>query len=435
MVPTARFWVLAALGIPLAAATGSAGAPWIVAVYDLLLLAVAYGSTRLGPSAHSLRLSRRFDPVLSVRVANKIELSVSNDGVEPVSGVLRDEPPPEFECTSKQFSVKLEPGRESVLTYHLTPRERGSNYFRGTFLRVRCPLGLALRQVRLNTEQPIRVYPNVLALREFDLLKQKGRLQQIGIRQTRARGLGTEFESLRDYSDGDDFRKIDWKATARRGKLVVRQFEQERNQAVILCIDIGRRMLSEVNGVTKLDHALDSCLMLAHAAGVAGDQVGLLIYADTVRRYIPPRKSRHQAGMIIEALHDAVAEPVQTDPGQAFGYLTSRWKRRSLLVIFTDVEDEDQAKALTGAIGPLARRHISLVARVSDPMLKEASEGQITSADRMYLKAASLLFTSDRRRAGTNLDSAGIHSLDSEPQDLAAALVSFYFAVKERSLL
>ena len=111
------------------------------------------------------------------------------------------------------------------------------------------------------------------------------------------RGLGTEFESLREYAEGDDFRKMDWKASARRGKLIVRQYEQERNQCVIICLDVGRAEPSEVNGVSKLDHALDACLMLMHAAAASGDFVGLLMDADHVKRYIPPRKGRNQVGM------------------------------------------------------------------------------------------------------------------------------------------
>lgn len=435
MVPTKRFWLLIALGIPIASMAGILGAPSIAIAYNLFLIGAAYASFRLGPSARELKIKRTFDPVLSVRVPNRIAVGIVNEGVEPIQAQLRDEPPPLFTASQKQFSISLASGDETTISYQLTPYDRGTDYFRGTFLKIKCPLGLVDKVVKLNTEQPIRVYPNVLALREFDLLKQKGQLKMIGIRQSRTRGLGSDFESLREYTEGDDFRKIDWKASARRGKLVVRQFEQERNQPVIITIDVGRRMLAEVEGVLKLDHTLDSLLMLVHAALMAGDFVGLLVYSDTVKRYIPPRKGRNQAGIIIEAIHDLIAEPVESDPVAAFSYLATRWKRRSLLVSFSDVEDSEEAKNLAAAIGPIARRHLMLLARVADPRLHELVDQPIKTEDDLYKKASALLFTSERKQAGSTLSASGIHTLEAEPQELAAALVSFYFMVKERSLL
>lgn len=435
MVPTKRFWLLVALGIPIGAVVGQAGFPSFWLAYDALLLSVAFVTLMMAPSPRDLTVRRKFDPVLSVRVPNRIEVTLANDGLETIRALVRDEPPPGFLSTRRELRLEIASGRERTFDYTVTPFERGSDYFRGTWLRIDCPMGLAFRQVRLPTEQPVRVYPNVLALREFDLLKHKGRLQQMGIRKSRVRGLGMVFESLREYSEGDDFRKIDWKASARRGKLVVRQFEQERNQAVILVIDIGRKMLSEVNGVTKLDHTLDSCLMLAHAASAAGDLIGLLVFGDTVRRYIPPKKGRHQLGFIIEALHDLVAEPIESDPGAAMAYLSSRWKRRALLVSFTDALDLDEAQELVVGFGPTGRRHILLVARVADPGIEERALVVPDDAESLYRKAAALRIIEERKKALSVIESGGLYSLEAEPQDLAAALVSFYFEVKERSLL
>jgi uncharacterized protein (DUF58 family) len=435
LIPTKRFWLLFALGIPIAAIAYLMGQPLLIFAYDALLLIVAVGTYYLAPKTDQLRLRRRFDKVLSVRAQNRIRLEIENDGVEPIRGLLRDEPPPFFEASRKEFSVALEPGRLTELSYMLRPLERGDDSFRGTYLRMQCPLGLIAKDIYLPTEEGVRVYPNVLALREFDLLKQQGRLKEMGIRRARARGLGMDFESLREYGEGDDFRKIDWKASARRGKLVVRQFEQERNQTVFLVIDIGRHMLSEVDGVTKLDHVLDALLMLTHAAAVAGDMVGLLVYSDTVRRYIPPRKGRNQVGMIIEAIHDLLAEPVESDPLAAFSYLQTKWTRRSLMVIFTDYEDEDRARELVTAFKPLARKHLAVIARVLDSRLDEVLSAPIENVKGMYLKSAAALLTKDRVAAKSLVAASGIHNLEAEPQDLAAALVNFYMVVKERSLL
>ncbi len=435
MVPTKRFWLLIALGIPVAAVAGQANLPSLAYAYNLVIILIAYGTGKLAPDATKLKILRSHDPVLSVRTANRIDLTLVNENLERVSGVIRDEPPPHFEATQREFKIDLKPESEVDLTYYLTPVERGSESFKGTYVRLDCPLGLVLRQTYLPSEEPIRVYPNVLALKEFDLLKQKGRLREMGIRRTRQRGIGTDFESLREYGQGDDYRKIDWKASARANKLVVRQFEVERNQSVIIVIDIGRHMLAEVNGVRKLDHALDACLMLTHAAAAAGDFVGLLVYSDIVKRYIPPKKGRNQVGVIIEALHDLVAEPIESDPAAAFAFLGTRWKRRSLVVTFTDLEDPDRAKTLATALGPQAKRHLLLLARVTDPHMGEALESPLAKIEDMYLAAATDLLLADRRLATSILSAAKIRNLEAEPQNLAAALVSYYFEVKERALL
>jgi uncharacterized protein (DUF58 family) len=216
---------------------------------------------------------------------------------------------------------------------------------------------------------------------------------------------------------------------------MVRQFEQERNQAVILCIDAGRHMLSEVNGVRKLDHVLDSLLMLANAAAMAGDQIGLIVYSDSVKRFLPPRKGRAQIGMVIEACHDLVAEPVESDLIGAIGYLSRRWNRRSLMVNFTDCDDPDRARHVLTALGPISRRHLTLLCRINDGRIEEVTSAPTKTVADMYGKAAAALLADDRNAALSMLTSAGVHVLDAEPQDLAAKLVNYYFSVKERSLL
>lgn len=435
MIPTKRLWGLLAIGILVAAVGSSVGASYLGLFYDIAVFIAAYITFRLAPTGKELRLKRSFDPVLSVRVANRIGLRLVNDGLEPLQFRLRDEAPERCVADGNEFVESLAPGAEKDLAYTVTPKERGDDAFQGTYVRISCPLGLVEKQVRLETEEPVRIYPNVLALREFDLLKQQGRLREMGIRRSRTRGLGTEFESLREYTEGDDYRKIDWKASARRNKLVVRQYEQERNQVVIVAVDIGRHMLSEVNGVRKLDHVLDSLLMLVNAAAVAGDQIGLLVYADTVRRYIPPAKGRSQVGMIIDAIHDLIAEPVESDGAAAYSYLAARWKRRSLMVAFTDVLDDDRAKEVASSLGPLSRRHLVLLARVDDPRMREVLEAPIEDIHDMYRKTAARMLRTDAIAAQGVLKSAGIHTLEAEPQDLAASLVSYYFTVKEQALL
>ena len=256
----------------------------------------------------------------------------------------------------------------------------------------------------------------------------------MGVRKSRVKGLGTEFESLREYND-DDYRTIDWKSTARTGKLVVKNFEQERNQAVIVCLDFGRHMLAEVEGRRKLDYALDSALMLLHTAERHGDQVGLLLFNDTVNRYIAPKRGRAQVSAILDSVYGIQAEPVQPNYEASFSYLSARWKRRSLVVVFTDAENESQASELASSLSVLRKRHLLMVVRVADPRLRELMKQDIRDEDDLYLRTSAHWYFSDRKKADSALTAVGIESLEAEPEDLSAALVSAYLRVKERSLI
>lgn len=434
-MPTPRFWWLVAGGILVA--IGGAGIPGfevLLIPYNIALLAVLLVTARVARSWDVLRVHRRSDPILSARVPNTVRLTVENIGPLPMSFQLRDDPPAGCTSTQREFRAVVQPERPAEFSYQITPYERGDYSFPGSFLRILAPLGLAWVQVPVENEARARVYPNVLALREFDLLRQKGHLNLMGVRKSRIKGLGQEFESLRDYND-DDFRTIDWKASARRNRLVVRNFEQEKNQAVIICVDVGRHMLSEVAGVRKLDYALDSALMLMHAAERAGDQVGLLMFNDIIKRYIVPKRGRHQVAAILDSIFNAQAEPVQPNYQAAFSYLAARWKRRSLIVIFTDAENEDQAAEIVAALGPIYRRHLVMIVRVSDPRMKELTQGEVDEPDDLYSRAAAVWYVADRRKAEGKLVAAGLQSIDSEPQELSAALVSAYIRVKELSLI
>jgi uncharacterized protein (DUF58 family) len=398
--------------------------------YTALVLLLAFVSHRTAPDGRELRIERRMDRVLSVGVENLVRLRVVNESDRLIRCVLREEPPPEFQFDRREFIVQLAPGRSVELRYHVTPRERGDYFFRDTFYRATGWLGLVFRQQALKTRQVVRVYPNVLALRKFDLLKQRGHLREIGIRRSRLRSLGTDFESLREYVPDDDYRRIDWKATARRGNLIVREYEAERNQSVVLVLDYGRLMMADAGGRKKLDHVLDSSLLLANAVIHANDQLGLMVYGDRVERWIPPKRGKSQLGEIIEAVHDLEAEPIASDAYSAFAYLSARWKRRSLIVVFTELDQPETAKQLLSILAPLARHHVCLVVTVADPNAR-----RLAASSDPFVGAAARLVQEDRERASRYLRQSGVRTLDSEPENLAAALVNCYLDIKAAALI
>ena len=216
LVPTKRLWLLLGFGVIFAGVSAQAGFGWLMWAFDGVLLAVAILSARLAPSASELSVTREFDPVFSVRAANLVVIRFENSSQYVLKGRFRDEPDETFETSGNEQPILIGPDETKIYSYKTVPPERGTYEFRATFLRLICPLGLVEKQVRLETAQTIRVYPNLLALQEFAILSQRGKLRSLGVRKSRTRGLGSDFESLRDYLPGDDYRKMDWKATAER---------------------------------------------------------------------------------------------------------------------------------------------------------------------------------------------------------------------------
>lgn len=435
LVPTKRLYAIlwGAIGLAVFGAfvPGLELLGFLAAGTGLLLVGATYLIVR---KWDPLEIERKPPPVLAVRSRNRVRLEVRNTSPHRVRAVLKESWPPDARIDASEHSVSLRPHEEVQISYSSKPLYRGSLEVGDTEVRLEAPLGLCYVQYRIANEVNLPVYPNIHRVKEFEMLRQKGQLALMGIRKSRLKGMGTEFESLREYHD-DDQRLVDWKASARRGKLVVKNLEAERNQAVIICLDVGRHMIAEVEGVTKLDHVLDSMLMLLNAANVAGDQIGLLMFSDMVHRYVPPKKGRAQIGTIINAVYDVHAEPVQPDYQRAFTYLDSRWKRRSLIVVFTDAEDEAQAADLLQGMGRVARKHVVVLVRVSDPRLREILRSPITNYDQILEAASVNWYLHERKAAESAVTRAGVRSVEAEPEELAKALLASYQEIKARSLI
>jgi uncharacterized protein (DUF58 family) len=335
-------------------------------------------------------------------------------------------------ATSTSCTLILQPDQPAEVVYHLTPRYRGEARFEDAFLRVEGWLRLTTRDYRLPARESVPVYPNLLQLREYDLLRHRGRIQLMGFRQLRLRGQGTEFESLREYTPDDEFRRIDWKATARRGKPIVRDYQTERSQNVVLLLDAGRTMLAEVEGKRKFDAVLNAALMLAYVAVQMDDKVGALVFADEVDLFSPPQRGKAQVGKLVDALHDAEPRMVESDYLYATTYLAKRWRKRSLIALFTDLIDPDASRMVLHAVGALRRQHLCVVITVADPRLHRWSQQSLDTPSDLYRRAVALQTLNDRMAAIRALERMGVHCIDTEPDTLVAALVNHYLQVKAR---
>ena len=211
--------------------------------------------------------------------------------------------------------------------YHVRPLQRGDYQFANLNLRWRGPLGLVVRQAAVEASSPVKVYPNLLDVRRYDLLLRRNRLQELGLRHTRLFGEGTEFERLREYLPDDDFRRINWKATARRNRPVTTEYQTERSQNVVAVLDIGRMMQSPVDQIAKLDYVVNAVLFLAYVATAKGDKVGLMTFADSVSQFVSPHHGRGQFYRLLEMLYGVKAQPVEPDYRQALSTLARKQRK------------------------------------------------------------------------------------------------------------
>jgi uncharacterized protein (DUF58 family) len=438
-VTFSRLWLLLfALGVvPLLLTGVSMGFLTLTLVWYGILVVLALTDWMLFPALDKIQIEREVDDKLSLGAQNVVRVRVRNGTPVPLRLELRDAPPEVMpsDLPEEPFVFTAPPGGRHVAWYHLTPHARGDYAFGDVMLRVRGRLGMVHRLWRVPMEQHVKVYPNLLETARFNLMARKGRLQQAGIRAARLQGAGREFESLRDYMPDDEMRRIDWKATARRGKLVARQYEVERSQSVMLVLDVGRTMRAEVDGIAKLDYAINAALLLAYVATLSDDRVGLLVFADTVQTYLPPKKGRSQVYAILDALYNAQATLEEPDYRGALAYLRARWRRRSLMVCFTDLWDADSSRQTIAELASLQPRHLVATVTLLDTTLLRAAEQLVETAETAFQKAVAMQVLEDRRKATGLLSQRGVLVVDSPADKLSAELVNRYLEVKERMML
>jgi uncharacterized protein (DUF58 family) len=266
-------------------------------------------------------------------------------------------------------------------------------------------------------------------------LARSDRLAVLGIRRVRHRGGSTEFESLRDYVSGDDVRRLDWKATARRARLIVRNQEAERNQTVLLLVDCGRLMNATEDGVAKLDHAVNAALLLAHVALARGDRVGLCTFSGKVHSFLVPRGNLAQNRLIGDALYDLRGDYSESDHARCLKFVAARHSKRSLLVVLTDFVDATTAAEMVAHLELAARRHVVLFAALKDPFLDRAASAVADTELAAFKKAAALDLLHDRREVLERIRHAGGFVVDAQPGEITPPIINRYLEVMFGGLL
>jgi uncharacterized protein (DUF58 family) len=320
--------------------------PWIylvVAAFDALLLGAVLLDFVRAPGARDLAIARDVDPRLSLGAENLVRLQARNLGTRRARLLLRDDYPPPFTATAEEMALDVAAGHETEARYKVMPHRRGDERFLDIHVESTGELGLARRAFSVAAAEPVKVYPNLLGVERMKLFARRQQLSLLGMHRVRKRGTGGEFEKLRPYTPGDEFRRINWKATARRRRPVTADYETEKSQSVLLLLDAGRRMAPWVEGLTKLDYAVNAALMLSYVASQNDDLVGLVVFSHELKTFLAPRKGRLQHRRIMERLYACEAELAYVDYRRCFTEIASRVTKRSLVVIFTDVLDPDAA--------------------------------------------------------------------------------------------
>jgi uncharacterized protein (DUF58 family) len=317
----------------------------------------------------------------------------------------------------------------------LEPARRGIGPGGTMDLRILGPLGLAWRQSRIEAPWSATVYPSLKGAWLRALPVQTNRRREAGLRSVRYRGEGRLFEGLREWVPGDDTRTIDWKATARRGKPIARQYEDERRQQVMLVVDAGRLLTAEVEGVPRLESVVTAALHLAHAAVEHDDNVGLLVFADSIQRYVAPGRGRRALRAVLEGLAAAEGRLVESDYPGAFRYLAGRSRKRALTVLFTDVIDRTASEALVAQSATLRPRHLPLAVTLRDPAMEALAALRPVSAAQAFERAAAEELLGARESALAEMRSRGVMVLDVPPGGASAALVERYHLLKRKGML
>lgn len=389
----------------------------------------------------ALLLGRRAPPQVRRRHAHALSLGVDSDVSLELqagdAGALRlrlfDHVPDTAEVSGLPQPVRLAAGQRVTLHYRLRPLRRGELRFGAVELRLASPLRLWERRLDAGAPSAVRVYPNFSALVRYALLATDHRLSQLGVLQRRRRGEGLEFQQLREYRQGDTPRQIDWKASARVRRLVSREYRDERDQQVLLLLDCGRRMHARDGALSHLDHALNACLLLAHVALRQGDAVGLMSFGG-VERYVPPRKSHAALNALLAASYDLDVTLHAPDYYAAAVDLLRRQSKRSLVVIVSNLRDEDD-DSLRPALALLRRRHLVVLASLREHILDAALAAPVDGLDAALTHAATAQYLERRRRQFALLEESRVPCLDVEPQQLPIALVNRYTELKRRGAL
>jgi uncharacterized protein (DUF58 family) len=414
-----------------AAALVAPGLPWLVLAVGLLaVLALVVLDVRLAPRPADLQPRREAPGVLRLRRPAATTLSLYNPTARRLDVAVHDAALPSMGRTPRRDQATIQSGDWIELPAEIEPGRRGRFRLGPLTLRTAGPLGLSGRQATLPVVHDVKVYPALRGRDEVAQRLRRGRLLQAGVRSSAIRGGGSEFDALREYLPDDEFRRINWRATARSSSAITNQFREEKNQQLILLLDASRSMAGEVEGVSRLEHALDAAVAVAELGTRIGDHVGVVAFGQSIRAQLDPRGSRDQPHRIIDMLFGIEPLLEAPDYGGAFASVLRRHRRRALMVLFTDLSERSVLEPLLRAVPVLLTRHVLMIAAVRDPEVESMARAAPTTSAEAYEKAAASGFLEWRDGAAALLRRMGVPTFDLHPNELAGRMADEYLRIK-----
>ena len=402
--------------------------------FNLLLFGFWFLDMLITPPPSCLGVKRELDTNLYFKGENFVSFLVKNSSMYSLHVEAKEDGNRFFSIFSADgMKNVVQPGSEQVFSYVTVPAKRGSFLFKNIYLRYRGVLGFCKKHAKISCPVEFKVYPNIKDLSKYRLMVQKSRLLPAGDKKAPRIGLGMEFESLRPYVEGDDYRKINWAATAREMKPVVNTYQIERNQPVNILIDIGKPMSYSVKGYKKLDYAINAAIILADIVNGQGDKAGLMVFDSKVRSYVAPGQGGLHRNNLLETLYHVEDNRQIADFQGAFRQLCERQKRRSLVFVFTDFEMLEEGHELIKNMAWLKRKHLPIIVFMKNEGLEKLAQGKNTGGKRTYeniLRQTADEFLGERKNIYLNLSAMGIPNVESPAEDFALTAVNKYIRLR-----
>lgn len=440
-LPTWRLALAATLGA-VAVALLPFG-PWAnLLLVNVGLLAAALVDLARTIDPATVDVDRELPGVVPLEVRAQVSWTLHNPAARAITVSFSDDLDPSLRAQRRGSRLRVPAGGRARSSAELHPSRRGRFEVAEVALRVEGPWGLVARQASRAAPATLRVYPPFHSRDEAELRINRARILEVGLRSAQGRGSGTEFDSLREYTIDDEYRRIDWAATARASKPIVRTYRAERNQTVLLLLDTGRVMAGRVAVATgsgpqaadldvpRLDHAMDAVMMLTAVSTRLGDRAGLVAFSDRLRSVVGPGHTRDQLGRVTEAMYALEPELVESDYLGAFTETLTRFRRRALLVVLSELIPEAVTETLLPALPLVVRSHLVLIGAVRDPAVERWAQSVPSEASTAYRKAAAASALDQRRKLVTRLRALGAVVVDEPPGRLAPRLADAYLKVK-----
>jgi uncharacterized protein (DUF58 family) len=403
--------------------------------WDGLVLLAWLGDLAQLPKPSQLVLRRTWRSPAALSISSDVELTLTNSSARSIHATLVDTVPVQLSAGPPTVSILARAQGEASGVYHVRPSQRGDAKLGDCYVRYQSLLRIAEKWVRAPLAQTVRIYPNLDEARRHSIYLLRSRQIALEKRHTRVRGIGREFESLREYQTGDEYRDICWTAAARRGKLVTRIYQIERSQTVWIVIDSGRLMRARVGNFSKLDHAVNSALSLAQVALYSGDRVGMIAYGRGIRHQLPAAKGSAHLRQMIDQLALVQEEGSEADHLQMAARLLTDQKRRSLIVWLTDLAETAMTPEVIEAASMMMPRHLVLFVVIGQPDLGELASKTPQSQSEMYQVAAAQEMVHRRELLLARLRERGALAMEVSSGAVSPVLVNAYLQIKERNQL